>query len=246
VILNADDFGYQAEVNRAIVEAFEAGLATSTSLMPNQDGFDEACELARERRLVGRVGAHLVLTRGEPLTEPIRRLRRFCDVDGRFSEWRGSGRAFRLAGAEREAVARELRAQVERCSAARVPLSHLDSHHHVHNEWAIGAIVVRLAREFGVPRVRLARNCGPGIGPASALYKRLFNRRLRRSGLAGTRYFGDIEDWLHLRDSGADASDLDDFEVMTHPRVGQNGCLVDLELGSQALEELLRPLLRIA
>jgi predicted glycoside hydrolase/deacetylase ChbG (UPF0249 family) len=246
VIVNADDFGYRAEVNRAIVEAFEAGLATSTSLMPNQEGFEEACELARDRSLVGRVGAHLVLTRGEPLTEPMRRLRRFCDVDGRFFEWRGSGSAFRLAGAERDAVGRELRAQVERCGGLGVQLTHVDSHHHVHNEWAIGGIVVRLAREFRIPRVRLARNCGTGIGPASALYKRLFNRRLRRTGLGGTRYFGDIEDWLHLRDSGADASDLDDFEVMTHPRVGEDGCLVDLELASQALEELLRPLLRIA
>jgi predicted glycoside hydrolase/deacetylase ChbG (UPF0249 family) len=241
VIRNADDFGYRAEVSRAIVEAFEAGLVTSTSLMANQEGFEEACTLARERGFADGVGAHLVLTRGEPLTEEIRRFVPFCDGEGRFVEWRGSGSIFRLGSTERNALARELRAQIARCRAAGFAVAHLDSHHHVHNEWAVGGVVIALARELGIRRVRVARNCGRGIGLVNRAYKRLFNVRLGRAGLAGTRYFGDIEDWLYLKAGGADDAALADFELMTHP-VWAGGEVVDAELGGQPLAKLLAPL----
>ena len=240
--MNADDFGYRAEVNRGIAEAFEAGLVTSTSLMANQEGFDEACAVARQLGFADRVGVHLVLTRGEPLTDPIRRSGPFCDGDGRFFEWRASSRVFRLGTAERGALARELRAQIERCRSAGFTLTHLDSHHHVHNEWAVGGVVCALARELGIPRVRIARNCGRGIGAVNAVYKRLFNARVRRAGLAGTRYFGDVGDWLYLKAGGAEDSALDDFELMTHP-ASVGGALVDTQLRGAPIEQLLAPVL---
>ena len=56
IIVNADDFGMSAEANRAIVEAFENNVISSTTLMTNMPGFDEACELAHRRRLLGKIG----------------------------------------------------------------------------------------------------------------------------------------------------------------------------------------------
>jgi predicted glycoside hydrolase/deacetylase ChbG (UPF0249 family) len=243
VIRNADDFGSSAEVNGAIAEAFARGLVTSTSLMATASGFEEACALVRERS-VGDLGVHLVLTEGVPLTEPIRRCRRFCGADGTFFEWRGRGTRFRVSRAEGDALARELRAQVRRCCDAGVEIGHLDSHHHVHTEWAIGEIVVALARELAIPRVRLARNCGAGIGVVVHAYKRLFNARLRRAGVAGTRYFGNVDDWHHLRAAGAPRTALEDFELMVHPVRTPDGALVDLEAPERLLEDLLQPLLR--
>src|SRR4051812_23191276 len=78
MIINADDFGYSSSVNAAILKAFEEGLVSSTTVMANMPAFEEACAAAHERKLLGHVGAHLVLTEGETLTEPIRRCRRFC------------------------------------------------------------------------------------------------------------------------------------------------------------------------
>lgn len=242
MIRNADDFGYRAEVNRGIAEALESGLVTSTSLMANQEGFEEACSLAQERGFADRVGVHLVLTVGEPLTHAIRYRGPFCDRDGRFFEWRSSSRVFRLRTAERDALARELRAQIGRCRAAGFGIAHLDSHHHVHNEWAVGRVVIALARELGIPRVRIARNCGRGIGLVNLGYKRLFNARLRSAGVAGTQYFGDVEDWLYLKAGGAGDAALADFELMTHP-VSVDGAVVEAEFGGQPLEQLLAPVL---
>ncbi len=237
MIVVADDLGRSADHNRAILRALEEGLVDTASLMTNMPGYEAARAAVIERRLG--VGVHLVLTAGEPLTEPVRRCSRFCTPDGRFLEWRARSGLFRLEAPERDAVARELRAQVERALRAGIEVSHLDSHHHVHNEWPIGSVAISLARDLGVPRVRIARNCGPGIGLASGAYKRAYNARLRRAGLAGTRYFGNARDRLHLRAGGASAAELVDFELMTHPQLDPAGGLVDEEFPDTVLSDLL-------
>jgi predicted glycoside hydrolase/deacetylase ChbG (UPF0249 family) len=241
VIVNADDFGLDHSTNQGIALAFERGLISSTTVMANQAGFDEAVELAHDRRLGQHLGVHLVLTSGTPLTEPIRRLGRFCDAEGSFRVWLADARAWRISGREREAVLRELRAQVDRVRAADLPVTHVDSHHHVHNEWGVAGCVIAVARAAGIGRVRIARNCGAGIGVGSSVYKRLLNARLRRHELAGTRWFGEAEHWLHLQAKGADPASLEDFEVMTHPTLDPDGKLVDSVSEPHDLAALLAP-----
>jgi predicted glycoside hydrolase/deacetylase ChbG (UPF0249 family) len=245
VIVNADDFGLDSSTNGGIVAAFRTGLISSTTLMANQPGYEEAVELAHEHGLADHVGVHLVLTRGMPLTEPIRRLRRFCNDDGAFVPWHAEARAWRLSSQEREATLEELSAQVQRIRASRLPVTHLDSHHQVHNDWPIGSCVISVARSAGIRRVRIARNCGAGISAASAAYKRLFNWRLHRRGLAGTRWFGGAEQWAHLREHGASAASLDDFELMTHPMLDGPDRLVDALAGVD-LAAVLAPVSGIA
>lgn len=240
MIVNADDFGLDEAVNRGIVLAFQRGLVSSTTLMANQPGFDHAVELAHAHGLERHVGVHLNLTTGRPLTEPIRSVKRFCDADGSFHAWRASSRAWWLRASERRALVQELRAQVERVRAARLPVTHVDSHHHVHNEWGVGGCVVAVARQLRVPRIRIARNCGPGVGRASRLYKSVFNRRLRRHGLAGSRWFGDVDDWVYLRERQHEAT-IDDFELMTHPALDERGVLVDVYGEGRDLAALLEP-----
>jgi predicted glycoside hydrolase/deacetylase ChbG (UPF0249 family) len=60
LIVNADDFGMSPGVNRGIVEAHRYGVLTSTSLMVNRPGCDEAVALARENPDLS-VGLHLEL-----------------------------------------------------------------------------------------------------------------------------------------------------------------------------------------
>jgi chitin disaccharide deacetylase len=42
VKINADDFGLNSSVNKAIIEAFDNNYINSTTLMANMPGFDEA------------------------------------------------------------------------------------------------------------------------------------------------------------------------------------------------------------
>jgi|SRR5438067_563932 len=207
IIVNADDFGMSAEINRAIVEAFEKHEISSATLMANMPGFEEACELAHRHALVGKIGLHMNLTSGYPLSAPIRRCSRFCDDIGMF---RSRQTRFRLSKGERLAVEMEIVAQVQACLDRGLCPTHLDSHHHVHTEWAIGAAAISVARQYGINAIRLSRNCGPGINIVRKLYKVAYNTRLRIYGLAKTRYFGSSSDVQEI------LSTASDVEVMVH------------------------------
>lgn len=208
LIVNADDFGMSAETNRAIVEAFENNVISSATLMTNMPGFDEACELAHRHRLLGKIGLHLNLTSGYLLSSPIRQCPRFCDNVGMF---RARQTRFRLSKEERLAVETEIATQIKACLDHGLYPTHLDSHHHVHTEWAIGASVIAVARRYGIKAIRLSRNCGPGIDLVHKFYKWAYNTRLRRYGLAKTRFFGSAADVQEIL-----AAASGDVEVMVH------------------------------
>ena len=68
LIVNADDFGRSESVNRAICEAFEKGRVNSTTLMANMPAAKEAYELAKKGGFADKVGIHLNITEGMPMS----------------------------------------------------------------------------------------------------------------------------------------------------------------------------------
>jgi predicted glycoside hydrolase/deacetylase ChbG (UPF0249 family) len=237
--VNADDFGYSGSVNQGILEAFDRGLITSTSVMATMAAFEEACALARDAGFERRIGAHVVLDEGEPLTDPMKRSRTFCDKSGRFLPWRFSG-LVRLDRDTRRAVHDEVLAQVGRCHAHGIAVTHLDSHHHCHVEPCVGGIFIRIARELGLT-VRLSRNVGPPPSMLRHTYKRLFNLRLRRAGLARTRYFGQVEDYVYAFHIGH-RLDFSRAEVLVHPVLDESGILVDTTSPDRTFESVVSKL----
>jgi predicted glycoside hydrolase/deacetylase ChbG (UPF0249 family) len=225
LIINADDFGHSTEVNHAILASLSQGLCSSTTLMANMPGFEEACRLCYENDLADRVGLHLVLSEGFALTDAMKRCPRFCNADGRFVSDRRP--MFRLNNFEKGALAEEISAQIDRCRKFDIPLTHVDSHHHVHVEWAIAGILLGIAKEKGLRYVRLARHLDPDSTWAKNLYRRFFNYRLMSTGVAATKYFGTIEDFVGLREKFGSNAHTQSFEIMVHPAFDGDQNLVD-------------------
>jgi predicted glycoside hydrolase/deacetylase ChbG (UPF0249 family) len=71
LILNADDFGLTAGVNRAIIELYRAGLLSSATLMAKAAATEEAIKSALSAPSLG-VGCHVVLVDGEPALPPYK------------------------------------------------------------------------------------------------------------------------------------------------------------------------------
>jgi predicted glycoside hydrolase/deacetylase ChbG (UPF0249 family) len=234
VIVNADDFGFSDARNTAVVRAFAEGLISSATLMATRSELDGACDLVRSGRLERCVGLHLVLTEDIPLTDACRRCAAVCGPDGRFLPELDTLRLLRLGADGRRTVLDELRAQALRCRERGVPLTHIDSHHHVHAHPALIGVVIALARELRIPGVRLARNCDPRTRAPRRLAHAYVNRTIRRAVLARTRWFGRVEDFEALR--ARSVSDADDIEVMVHPDLSPGGELVDT--GGLPLAEL--------
>ena len=210
VIINADDFGLSQDENRTIIDAFQQGLISSATLMANMPAFVEACALAREQGLLGRIGLHFNLTYGRPLSAAIRTQPLLCNAAGEFDLNLPRHRLW-LPGPTRQAIAAELQAQWQRCLEHGIRPSHIDSHQHVHNILPVGEVVARFAAQQGVP-VRLARNLGRNLTLPKRLFKALLNWRLRRLGYASADHVCTPLDLHHGLLPGGGV-----LEVIAHP-----------------------------
>lgn len=226
VLVNADDFGLSSNVNSAIVHGFTAHLIDTCSIMANGPAFEEACEAAHVSGFAARIGLHFVLDWGAPLTEELRREARFCGPDGRMHS-RRRGRLIRLSYSEQRAVAAELCAQVARCRSHGLPLTHLDSHHHIHEELGIIGVLLTALREQGIRSVRLMQNLRRARTLIRRMYTYAFNTALKRQRIARTEYFGSVNDYLSyivLRGAPPPKATV---ELMVHPTIGAGGAIVD-------------------
>ena len=229
LIINADDFGISSEVNAAILESFNHGWCSSSTLMPNMEGTEEAAQLTVDHRLTNHIGLHLVLDdQADPLSEDIKKIPRFCDSEGRLSFSRRSP-TFRLDTSEKAALAKEIRAQIDRCRGLGVPLTHIDSHHHVHTEWAIGKVLIQVAKEKQIRHLRLSRNAGSSLGFVKRTYKGCFNWRVRRAGLARTQFFVGLRDYVNIASDTELGQVPTIFEVMVHPGFDETGNVINYD-----------------
>ena len=225
LIINADDYGLNSPHNEAILRCFRDGLCSSATLMPNMPAFEEACQISHENKLINHIGMHLVLQDGLPLTVKIKRFPRFCNEEGHL---RISRRwpILHLTTSERYVLAEEIRAQIKLCRDNAIPLTHLDSHHHIHTEWAIVNVLIPIAREENIPYIRLSRNCKPSENLLKSIYKLLFNMKLQNANVARTKYFGSLDDYFYLKKRGRKETNAS-FEIMIHPIFDENKTLVD-------------------
>jgi hopanoid biosynthesis associated protein HpnK len=156
VIFTADDFGLAAPLNDAVALAHRRGVLQCASLMVAAPAADEALALARE--LPGLcLGLHLTLIQGRAMLAP-RHLPGLVDSRGRFPDAPvATGLRYYFRPGLLPAIRRELAAQVEAALAAGVRLWHLNGHLNLHLHPRIFPLVADLAREYGIPGVRLAR-----------------------------------------------------------------------------------------
>lgn len=233
IIINADDFGKSEEVNRAIVEAFDKKYINRTTLMVNMPYADDAVRLAEKNRFVDRVGLHLNLTEGKPLTNGIRTNSLFCDKNGYFHAQFHMSVKHRLY-MNREAVNQiydELEAQLKKYGEYGFCLWHIDSHHHVHTDYPVYRALKKLSREYRFTSVRISRNLYFGGSLLMRLYKRNYNWAVKKLCRETADLFGSYQDlktvleehptWLSIGSK---------LEIMVHPMYDINGVLVDTNI----------------
>lgn len=155
LIVNADDLGWTAGVNRGIAEAHRNGIVTSASLLANGQAFAEAVELARESSGLG-VGVHLNLNDGPP-TAPRESVPTLLNQAGVF-EGGPDGLLLKIAtrGLSMREVEIEWGAQITKVRDARIDPTHLDGHKHVHMLPGLFEIALRLAKRNGITAIRVA------------------------------------------------------------------------------------------
>lgn len=162
LIINADDLGLTPGVNRAIFEAQERGVVTSSTLMANSRAFDDAAGKATSSARAGAhlsVGCHVVLVDGEPLLPADRVPTLLQNPPNGRRKFRDSLNDFVVASFRNKLnpseIEAEATAQIARIQAAGVELSHFDTHKHAH---MFPAVLRPLLRAASARKVRAVRN----------------------------------------------------------------------------------------
>lgn len=241
-MINADDFGLEQSVNDAIILAFEKGLIDRTTLMTNVPKAVEAMDAAKEKGFADRVGVHLNLTSGRPLTESIASDPVMCNSGGEFTAdfARNIRTRFFLPSKTRRNVEAELRAQLDRYGKLGGTLWHIDSHHHVHTDPSVWRILKKVLKDYPVTGVRIGRNMYRGGNPLMHLYKALLNASIRRFCIEKPCYFGSMDDYRNcLAYLPQRPEDKGNVEIMVHPGFDRDRKLVDVTKNEP--EPLARP-----
>ena len=124
LIVNADDLGLSAEVDRGLFEAHDAGIVTSTSLLVDSPDAEAAVEQARKRPKLG-LGIHVAFDERGKL---------FTDMQD-------------LAAVQQQ-IDRQLAAFVRVVGS---PPDHIDSHHHMHRLFNVARLFLAAGRRYNVP-----------------------------------------------------------------------------------------------
>lgn len=152
LIIHADDIGMSHSVNHATIEALEAGIVTSGSIMVPCPWFPEIAAYCREHPEVD-LGLHLTLTcewksyRWGPVASP-EQVPGLIDAEGYL--WHKVAQVVEHATPQEVEI--ELRAQIERALKFGVQPTHIDSH--MGTLFATPEffqIYVRLGVEYGLP-----------------------------------------------------------------------------------------------
>jgi len=246
LVVNADDFGWSEAVTEGILEAYLHGIVTSTTLMANLEGAEDALARARREAPTLGIGLHLNLTEGRPLAPPAE-VEAIVDGVGhlrRSLAWLFLG--VRRSRRVRQAVARELEAQAAWAHDHGLKITHFDSHKHVHLHPAILPEVIALARRHGIRAIRTTVETDfPNLGRLlpkrwgtreraaqwvrawmARRWGRAAQRAVRQAGLVTTDWFfgvratGGLSRPLlcHLMMHAADGTG----EVMVHPGLSED------------------------
>lgn len=212
LIINADDFGISKEVNCAIMATMDSNLCRDTTLLVNFKDSKHAADLAIVNNKEKNVGIHLNLTEGYPLSYKIRNESRFCSKDGLF-HYKKEKRIVYLSKFEKIAVYEELISQIQLCRNFGIPISHADSHNHIHEEPGFLPILLRILKIENIPYLRLTNNIGK-TSFINKFYRNSYNSILSYNRLAGTHYFGSTK---NLKNYNRILDENSIIELMIHP-----------------------------
>lgn len=221
LIINADDFGLSQKTNIAIEKCFFSGIIDRTSIMVNMPGFEDAVIKSKESGFFDKVGMHLNLSEGRPLSSEILKTE-FCTSDGYFNGQfiKRIENRFYLDRFTRKAVAKEIDEQLHLYTCLGFPLLHLDSHEHSHTSLSILIILLPKLKKYGFKTIRLSRNIPISrIKGIKSIYKKLINHIIlgfnKNNGKGNNLFFGSVDDCIEEIETRHILKRT--VEVMVHP-----------------------------
>jgi len=155
LIINADDFGYNLDVNKGIIDCFEIGCLTSATIMANMPAFDDAVNYSKNNKRLS-VGLHLVLNTGKPVAGRNLVPDLIDEKSGCFENEDLVIQKARKCKLPFEQIKYEFSAQIEKLLDNGIVPSHIDGHQNIiqypQPYWAL----MQLIDKYKIKKVRTA------------------------------------------------------------------------------------------
>ncbi len=231
LIINADDFGLNTAVNNAIIESFKKGFINSTTILANMPGFNEGVALAHENNIVNKIGIHLSLTEGDPITNEILLNDLYNKHNSDIKKFKR--KLFFLSKKEKIIIYNELAAQIIKVRRAGICITHIDTHLHTHEVWPITQIIFKLLRDYKIPSMRILNNLNYPVSNYKACYRKFINKIIKIKGLNNSDYFGNQPEAIWLLENDPKVFEKKKIEIMVHPDYNESGVIIDKVKGNQ-------------
>ena len=152
VIFNGDDFGLTSGINKGIIQSYQTGLLSSTSLVIGGEAFEEAIFLAKENPGLD-IGVHLTLCDEQPVVHDDDHLSTI--LEGSFFPSKEKILYLILTRKiDYSQVEIEWTKQIEKVLNTGILISHIDGHQYIHLFPGLFSICIRLAVKYRIPYVR--------------------------------------------------------------------------------------------
>lgn len=222
IIINADDFGMNENATKAIKFSLEQNLIDTTTMIVNSSYVDKI-DLNFIREYSDKIGLHINLTEGIPLTKNILNCSNIVKNGSFYNnpKLRKFPKCLFLSIKEKRAIEDEIEAQILKFLKINSTSNFIDSHHHIHTVPSIFRIFKKVALKYGFKRVRITRNINIR-NRIKKLLKNIFNIRIKRDFITMDK-FGSFIDFSKEK---LNTKKLN-IEIMTHPYCIENE-IVDL------------------
>lgn len=138
LIINADDFGLNKEINEGIINSFKNGCVTSASLITTEESFKDAKDKIEANPLLD-IGIHLNIVRGQAKNNIF---------------WLFVKRMANKKATE-EKIYQQFEKQIKKALDHKIKITHLDTEKHLHIFPFILKIMIALAKKYDIKTIRL-------------------------------------------------------------------------------------------
>ena len=234
---------FRLVLTQPVVNECNLGWITNTTLMVTMPDCDKAVALAQEGGFNDRVGLHINIYGGEPLTERIRHCPNFCGDDGLFNHAFSQGLVkcwTPLSQEERSALYEEVEAQCERFVKLGLPVRHFDSHHHSHMIMRVLPTICDAAASHGFKTIRRGIN----VFDRKTLRRKVYYSmqdflQCQIMGGRSLSYTDYMCDFFNFKKYFNNFREDDTVELMVHPFYEKNGKLDDAgEMSDSGLRKM--------
>ena len=152
LIINADDFGLTSELNESVLNGYQKGILTQSSIVANGAAFEEAVKIALGCKKLA-IGVHLNTYEGKSLTQ----CSKLTDDNGFFNKSFIQTYICSYDDEFLKQIETEWDAQIQKIINSGIMPSHLDSHVHYHAIPSLFKIAVKLAKKYDIKNIRTQR-----------------------------------------------------------------------------------------